>query len=162
MPKDDYPFTPAIRAIRTAEVEFIPHLFVYKDKGGTSHTAIELSVPEHNVIKTLVMETESGAGLIVLMHGDYEVSTKELARQIGVKSVSPCDGAKAEKLTGYQFGGTSPFGTRTKLPLYAESSIFGLDIIYIHGGKRGFIIEIKPEAIKKVLSVEEVSVAVKK
>ncbi len=158
----DIPVTQAIRFLREKKIEFIPHQFKYEEKGGTRHTALELDVPEHNVIKTLVFEDETGDGLIVLMHGDLEVSTKELARELGVKTISPCNQQKALKLTGYQFGGTSPFGTRTELPVFAEKTIFLLEKIYINGGKQGFILEMKPEAIKQVLDITEVSSAIKK
>ena len=114
---------------------------------------------EHAVVKTLVMQTDERKPIIVLMHGDREVSTKQLARIIGVKSVSPCDAKTAERHTGYLFGGTSPFGTRTPLPVYVESSIFLLPRIYINGGKRGFLVEIAATDLRAVLSLTEVSVA---
>jgi Cys-tRNA(Pro) deacylase len=162
MLKDDYPVTQAIRALRQFKISFVAHQFDYEEKGGTHHTALALNVPEHNVIKTLVLQDESGKGLIVLIHGDMEVSTKELARIIGVKRIEPCDGIKALKLTGYQFGGTSPFGTKTTLPIYAEATIFEIDKIYINGGKRGFIVEIKPVDLKIGLKITEVNVGIKK
>jgi Cys-tRNA(Pro) deacylase len=123
-------------------------------------SAAELDVDEHAVVKTLVMETDSGDPLIVLMHGDRVVSTKELARTLGVKSVSPCDPVTAQKRTGYQVGGTSPFGTRKPLPVYAEKTIFDLPLIYINGGKRGFLLSIHPNDLRRVLNILEVTVAI--
>jgi len=117
-------------------------------------------VPEHEIVKTLVFETDAKKPLIVLMHGDREVSTKQLARFLDVKRIEPCDEATAGRHTGYQFGGTSPFGTRHSLPVYAERSIFALPRILINGGKRGFLIEIDPAVLKKVLHAVEVDVAV--
>jgi Cys-tRNA(Pro) deacylase len=160
MSKDNFPMTLAVRMLRTHSVEFLPHEYIYLEKGGTRQSADELGVDEHNVIKTLVFQDEFGNGLIVLMHGDREVSTKELARTIGVRKIEPCDAVKAMKLTGYQFGGTSPFGTKTELPVYAEKTIFDLDKIYINGGKRGFLVEINPTALLKVLNVVEVNVGI--
>ncbi|HEY0082136.1 MAG TPA: YbaK/EbsC family protein, partial [Pyrinomonadaceae bacterium] len=116
----EYPVTPAVRLLRERKVEFEPHLYAYEERGGTRHSAVALGVDEHAVVKTLVMETEARKPLVVLMHGDREVSTKNLARAIGAKSVQPCDPAKAQKHTGYLVGGTSPLGTRTPMPVYAE------------------------------------------
>jgi Cys-tRNA(Pro) deacylase len=129
------------------------------EKGGTGESAKQLGIDEHAIIKTLVFETSENKPLIVLMHGDREVSTKNLARHLGVKSVEPATSDKASKVTGYQFGGTSPFGTKTKLPVYAERTIFDLDRIYINGGKRGFLVEIDP-AVLKLIDVTEVEVAI--
>ncbi|MBI5325103.1 MAG: aminoacyl-tRNA deacylase [Ignavibacteriae bacterium] len=162
MLKDKYPVTQAIRELKSKNISFIPYLFTYEEKGGTAHTASELNVPEHSVIKTLVMENDSGKGLIVLMHGDMEVSTKELARFLNVKSVATCSAEKAFRLTRYEFGGTSPFGTKEKLPVYVESSIFNLEKIYINGGKRGFIIQITPNDLRIVLNPVEVKVGIPK
>lgn len=161
MAKLEYPTTPAIRYLRDKKAVYIPHLFNYEEKGGTRQTAAELKIDEHIVIKTLVMETDDGVTFFVLMHGDYEVSTKSLARILGVKTVAPCSAAKAEKQTGYKFGGTSPFGSLKRLPVFAESSIFELDRIFINGGKRGFILEMSPDVLKSVLSITEVNAAVK-
>jgi Cys-tRNA(Pro) deacylase len=155
----DYPVTPAIRFLREKKVEFVPHLYEYVEKGGTGESARQLGIDEHAVIKTLVFETSENKPLIVLMHGDREVSTKNLARYLGVKSVEPATSDKASKVTGYQFGGTSPFGTRMKLPVYAERTIFDLDRIYINGGKRGFLVEIDP-AVLKLIDVTEVEVGI--
>jgi Cys-tRNA(Pro) deacylase len=155
----EYPVTPAIRFLREKTVEFVPHLYEYVEKGGTGESARQLGVDEHAVVKTLVFETSENKPLIVLMHGDREVSTKNLARHLGVKSVEPATSDKASKVTGYQFGGTSPFGTRMKLPVYAERTIFDLDRIYINGGKRGFLVEIDP-AVLKLIDVTEVEVGI--
>lgn len=155
----DYPVTPAVRFLREKKVEFVPHLYEYVEKGGTSESARQLGLDEHAVIKTLVFETSEKKPLIVLMHGDREVSTKNLARHFGVKSVEPATSDKASKVTGYQFGGTSPFGTRIKLPVYAERTIFDLDRIYINGGKRGFLVEIDPAALRS-LDVEVVKIGI--
>jgi Cys-tRNA(Pro) deacylase len=151
-----YPVTPAVRLLRERKVEFEPHLYSYEERGGTRHSAEALGVDEHAVVKTLVMETETRKPLIILMHGDREVSTKQLARAIGARSVRPCDPATAQKHTGYMIGGTSPFGTRTVMPVYAERTIFELPKIYINGGKRGFLVSIDPQALRAVLNVEEV------
>jgi Cys-tRNA(Pro) deacylase len=135
-------------------------MYRYEEHGGTRHAAEMLQVPEHAVIKTLVMETDSYDPFLVLMHGDCEVSTKQLARFLGVKRVSPCDAASAHKYTGYQVGGTSPFGTRKQLPVYVESTILALDKIYINGGKRGFLVEIDPQDLQKALPVKNVEAAI--
>src|SRR3954466_4868387 len=120
----EYPITPAIRMLRARKIDFTPHLYQYEEHGGTRASAQALGVPEHQVIKTIVMETESRRPLIILMHGDCEVSTKQLARAIGAKQVTPCSVETAQKQTGYMVGGTSPFGTRKSIPVYAEKSIF--------------------------------------
>ena len=146
--------------MREKKVDFVPHLYDYVEKGGTAHSADTLGVDEHAVVKTLVFETNEKKPLIVLMHGDRSVSTKELARHLKVKAVAPVSPEKAAKLTGYLVGGTSPFGTKTKLPVYAEKTIFELDKIYINGGKRGFLVEIAPCVLKNVLPLEEVDVGI--
>jgi Cys-tRNA(Pro) deacylase len=156
----DYPVTPAVRLLREKKVEFEPHLYDYEEHGGTQHSAEELGVDEHIVVKTLVMETDAKKPLIVLMHGDREVSTKNLARHLGVKSVHPCDFAQAQKHTGYLVGGTSPFGTRIHMHVYAERTIFDLPKIYINGGKRGFLVSIDPKVLRDVLHAEDVEVAI--
>jgi len=160
MPKEDFPVTPAIRILHEKKISFIPHVYTYEEHGGTELTAEKLRVPENLVIKTLVMETERKKPFIVLMHGDREVSTKQMARIIGVKQVAPCDASTAKRQTGYQFGGTSPFGTRYPLPVYVEKTILDLQKIYINGGKRGFIVEIKPYDLHKAFQILEVEVAV--
>lgn len=157
--KSNYPVTPAVRLLREKKITFEPHLYAYEEHGGTARAAASLNVAEHAVIKTLVMQTELRKSLIVLMHGDCEVSTKGLARVIEVKSVVPCDAATAQKHTGYMIGGTSPFGTRTAMPVYAEQSIFRLPQIYINGGKRGFLVRINPTDLRLVLPLTEVQVA---
>ncbi len=156
----DYPVTPAVRLLRERKVEFEPHLYDYEERGGTRRSAEELGVDEHAVVKTLVMETEARKPLVVLMHGDREVSTKRLARALGVKAVNPCEPRAAERHTGYLVGGTSPFGTRARLPVYVESTIFQLPKIYINGGKRGFLVSLAPRVLRELLAVEEVEVAI--
>jgi len=159
MSKGDYPVTPAVRMLRDQKVSFAPHLYDYQEHGGTARSAAELGVDEHAVVKTLVMETDTREPLIILMHGDHEVSTKELARAIGAKTVAPCKPDVAQKHTGYMVGGTSPFGTRKRMPVYAERTIFDLPAIYINGGKRGFLVSLDPQALKRLLPVTEVAVA---
>ena len=156
----DFPVTPAVRFLREKKVEFVPRLYDYVEKGGTRESARQLGVDEHAVVKTLVLETNEKKPLIVLMHGDREVSTKNLARLLGVKSVAPATPEKASKLTGYLVGGTSPFGTRTKMPVYVEKSILSLERVYINGGKRGFLVEIDPEVLKETLDAKEVEVGI--
>ena len=160
MAKTDYPITPAVRFLRDKKISFTPHLYDYEEKGGTRRSAAELGVNEHAVIKTLIMEDETRKPLIVLMHGDAEVSTKQLARFLSVKSIHPCDVNAAQKHTGYLVGGTSPFGTRTKLPIYAEKTIFDLPKIYINGGKRGFLVEISTMDLRAALQPIEVEIAI--
>ena len=159
MAKTDYPITQAVRFLRDKKIDFTPHLYDYEEKGGTRRSATELGVDEHAVIKTLVMEDEARKPLIVLMHGNMEVSTKQLARFLGIKSIHPCDVNTAQKHTGYLVGGTSPFGTRAKLPIYAEKTIFDLPKIFINGGKRGFLVEISTEDLRAALQPVEVEVA---
>jgi len=149
-----------VRLLREKKIAFEPHIYDYEERGGTARSAAELGVSEHRVIKTLVMETDSRDPLVVLMHGDCEVSTRELARTIGTRSVTPCDPAAAQKHTGYLVGGTSPLGTRKQLPVYAEKTIFELPEIYINGGKRGFLVSIAPADLRKALAITEVSVAI--
>lgn len=156
----DFPITPAVRLLREKKISFEPFLYDYVEKGGTRRSAESLGVDEHSVIKTLVFETSEKKPLIVLQHGDRQVSAKELARQIGAKSAMPATPDRANKLTGYLVGGTSPFGVRTKMPIYAESSIFDLEKIWINGGKRGFLIAIEPEILKQILEVVPVTVAI--
>ncbi len=156
----EYPVTTGVRFLREKKIDFRPHIYTYEEHGGTKLSASALGVPEHEVIKTLVFETDARKPLLVLMHGDCEVSTKELARVIGVKRVEQCEAATAQRATGYVFGGTSPFGTRTSLPVYAEKSIFSLPRILINGGKRGFLVEIDPIVLKTALNATEVEVAI--
>ena len=159
MAKDKMPVTSAIRFLKEHHVEFIERPYKYEEKGGTKVSARELGVEEHLVIKTLVMEDDRKAPLIVLMHGDREVSTKELARVIGVRSVSPCTPETALKHTGYMVGGVSPFGTRKPLPVYVEEAILSLPRIYINAGRRGLLCEISPSDLVKVLNPVPVNVA---
>ena len=158
----DHPVTPAVRMLRQHAVAFEPHLYDYVEHGGTSRSSNELGVPEHQIVKTLVFETEAKKPLIVLMHGDRQVSAKNLARHIGTKSIAPCKPDVAEKWTGCQVGGTSPFGTRTQLPVYVERSILELERIWINGGKRGFLVAIAPAVLTQLLAPELVSVAIEK
>ncbi len=160
MSKKDYPKTNAIRCLLAHGIPFEVCLYAYEEKGGTRVSARELGVDEHAVVKTLVMETDAKDPLIVLMHGDREVSTKQLARLLGVRSVTPCDPKTADRHSGYQVGGTSPFGTRRAMPVYAEQSIFDLDCIYINGGRRGLLVRINPNDMTKALDVTPVEVAV--
>ena len=152
--------TPAVHALRRHGLAFTEHEYRYELKGGTKVSSRELGIDEHHVVKTLVMEDERKQPLIVLMHGDREVSTKHLARQIGAKTVVPCAPEVAQKHTGYLVGGTSPFGTRKSLPVYAERSIADLDRIYINGGRRGFLVALAPADLLRVLSPVFVDVGV--
>ena len=160
MDRSKYPVTPAVRLLREKGIVFEPHIYAYQERGGTRRSAEELRVDEHSVIKTLVMETESREPLIVLMHGDRDVSTKELARTLGVKTVSPCDPGVAQRHTGYMVGGTSPFATRKMMNVYVEHTIFDLPEVYINGGKRGFLVSIDPVALRTLLPIVEVEVAI--
>ncbi|WP_257306427.1 Cys-tRNA(Pro) deacylase [Geothrix campi] len=154
------PSTNATRLLKQVGVAYTEHLYRYEDHGGTAVSARELGVEEHAVIKTLVMEDEKGSPLIILMHGDREVSTKELARQIGAKAVHPCKPEVANRHSGYLVGGTSPLGTKKPMPVHAEASIFDLDRIYLNGGSRGFLVGLDPKDLDRVLKVARVSVAI--
>jgi Cys-tRNA(Pro) deacylase len=161
----DIPSTPAVRMLRAAGVAFVPHAYAYVERGGTKHSAEALGVPEHAVVKTLVMEARDGSSpvpraLIVLMHGDREVSTKQLARQIGAREVAPASPAAVEKHTGYVPGGVSPFGIRKPLTVHVERSILSLERLLINGGRRGFLVEIAPDVLTKLLSPVPVDVAI--
>jgi Cys-tRNA(Pro) deacylase len=160
MCKNDYPKTNAIRCLVDHEIPFEVFTYAYEEHGGTAVSSRELGVDEHTVVKTLVMETDTKDPLIVLMHGDREVSTKQLARIVGVKSVTPCDPKTAERHSGYKVGGTSPFGTRRPLPIYVEQTILDLDQIYINGGHRGLLVRINPKDIAKALKVTPIQVAI--
>ncbi|AVG14742.1 MULTISPECIES: Cys-tRNA(Pro) deacylase [Chromobacteriaceae] len=153
------PVTQAVRVLREHKVDYTEHLYKYEDKGGTTVSARELGVDEHCVVKTLIMEDENKRPLIVLMHGDREVGTGMLAKQIGVKKIHPCDPKTADKHSGYQVGGTSPFGTRHAMPVYMEAGIAELDTIYINGGKRGFLIGVSPRDVIRVLNPTLVNAA---
>ena len=160
MRRDKLPVTPAIRILREKGVAFTEHPYKYEDKGGTAVCARELRVDEHSVVKTLVMEDDAGHPLIVLMHGDMEVSTKELARQIGVKRVTPCAPEAAQKHTGYLVGGISPFGTRRSMPVYMEETIAGIPQIYINGGRRGLLVGLDPHEVVRLLAPTQVKVGI--
>lgn len=152
------PSTQATRFLKQAGIVVTEHLYAYEERGGTAVSARELGVPEHAVIKTLVMEDEASRPLIVLMHGDREVSTRELARQIGAKSVQPCKPDTAQKHSGYQVGGTSPFGTRKVMPIYVETSIFELERLWINGGSKGFLVGMAPADLERTLQPKRVKV----
>lgn len=154
------PTTMAVRALRAAGVEFTPHQFVYEPRGGTRHSAQVLGIDEHLVIKTLIFEDDRKNPLCVLMHGDREVSAKNLARLVGAKTVAPCQPQIADKHSGYQVGGTSPFGLRRAMPIYMERTIGDLERIYINGGARGFLVELDPAELVRVLAPTLVDVAV--
>jgi Cys-tRNA(Pro) deacylase len=160
MAKEKTPVTQAVRVLRAEKVEFTDHPYSYEDKGGTAVSAKELGVDEHSVIKTLIMEDEQKKPLVVLMHGDMQVSTKELARIIGVKQISPCSPETANRHTGYLVGGTSPFGTKRPMPVYMEETITGLERIYINGGKRGYLVGISPSELIRVLKPLAVKVGI--
>lgn len=160
MAKEKIPVTTAVRHLRSEKVAFTEHLYQYEEKGGTAVSARELGVDEHSVIKTLVMEDELKNPLLVLMHGDCQVSTKELARTVGVKLITPCSPEHATRHTGYLVGGTSPFGMKKTLPVYMEESIKALQKIYLNGGKRGFLVGLEPVEAVRVLQPVMVKVAI--
>jgi Cys-tRNA(Pro) deacylase len=151
--------TPATQFLARHGVEYTEHEFEYLEHGGTAHSSASMGVPEHQVIKTLVMEDEQAQPLIVLMHGDRKVSTKELARQAGVKRIAPCRPEVATRHSGYLIGGTSPFGTRKRMPVYLERSVLELARIYINGGRRGYLLGMEPQVLTRVLSPVLVDVA---
>jgi Cys-tRNA(Pro) deacylase len=151
--------TPATAFLKKHGVAYTEHVYEYVEHGGTRVSALALGVDEHHVVKTLVMEDEAKRPLIVLMHGDRDVSTKNLARQAGVKRIEPCQPEVAQRHSGYQIGGTSPFATRKAMPVYVERSILGLPKIYINGGRRGFLVGIDPQALARVLQVTPVDAA---
>jgi Cys-tRNA(Pro) deacylase len=157
--KSKTPVTAAVRVLQAAGVTYTEHPYDYVEKGGTARCAAMLGVNEHAVVKTLVMEDDADQPLIVLMHGDRSVSTKNLARQLGAKHIGPCTPETAERHTGYRIGGTSPFGTRKPIPVCIERTILELDRIYINGGHRGFILGMSPHAVVRVLSPTLVEVA---
>lgn len=162
MTRSGPPATPAVRFLRERQIRFRERAYRYQEHGGTRASAEELDYPEHAVIKTLVMQTDAGQVVLVLMHGDCEVSTRRLARILNAKRIEPCDEKTGVRNTGYFFGGTSPFGTRCALPVYVERSIFDLPSILINGGRRGFLVEIDPAALRDVLPITEVEVAIPK
>ena len=161
MSNDKTPVTPAVRMLRAHKVAFSDHPYAYEERGGTAVSARGLGVDELSVIKTLVMEDENRNPLIILMHGNMQVSTKELARAIGVKQISPCTPEMAQKHTGYLVGGTSPFGTRREMPVYLEKSIAELERIYINGGKRGYLVGMAPVELIRVLQPIPVTVGIR-
>ena len=151
--------TPATQFLRKHKVPFTEHPYDYEEHGGTSVSSRELGVDEHHVVKTLVMQDEAAKPLIVLMHGDCKVSTKNLARGIGCKSVEPCKPDVATRHSGYQIGGTSLFGTRKALPVYVEDSILALETIYINGGRKGYLVGIAPQVLVDLLGAKPVHCA---
>jgi Cys-tRNA(Pro) deacylase len=160
MAKEKIPTTPAILALKAQASDFTLHTYQYEERGGTKRGASQLGVEEHCVIKTLVMEDETGKPLIILMHGDKEVSTKSLARALGVKSISPCKPAIAEKHTGYKVGGTSPFGTKKAMPIYMEATIANLPEIFINAGSRGLLGRMPSAELIRILKPIAVNVAI--
>jgi Cys-tRNA(Pro) deacylase len=159
MAKEKYPVTAAVRMLREHGIAFTHHPYEYEARGGTEVSARELGVDEHAVVKTLVMEDDRKEPLIVLMHGDREVSTKNLARFLGVKSVTACAPAVANRHSGYQVGGTSPFGTRKHMPVYMERSIADLPYVYINGGHKGYLVGMTPDDLVRVLQPAQVDIA---
>lgn len=151
--------TPATKFLREHGIAFTEHVYDYVEHGGTSESSRQLGVPEHEVIKTLVMQDEKAQPLIVLMHGDKQVSTKNLAREIGVKSVEPCKPEVAQRHSGYQVGGTSPFGLRKPMPIYVEQSALALPRICINGGRRGYLVGIAPAVLSDLLAARPVRCA---
>ncbi len=156
---DRHPATPATRVLGAAKVAFTPHVFDYVERGGTRHSAAVLGVDEHAVIKTLLFEDDARQPLCVLMHGDMMVSEKRLAAGRGAKSVRPCDVAVAERHSGYQVGGTSPFGLKRAMPILVEATVLGLPRIWLNGGRRGFLVSLAPAELVRALSPEIVEVA---
>lgn len=160
MGKAKTPVTPAVRALRAAGVPFTDHPYDYEEQGGTAVPARELGVDEHSVVKTLVMEDDGKQPLIVLMHGDRQVSTKELARVLGVKGIRPCSPDAATKHSGYLVGGTSPFGTRERMPVFMEETILALAKVYVNGGKRGYLVGLAPQDLQRLLEPRLVRVGI--
>jgi len=154
--------TPATVWLKAHNVPFEEHSYTYVEHGGTSVAATSLGLDEHAVVKTLIMQDEHAKPLVILMHGDCEVSTKNLARQAGCKMVAPCSVDQAQRNSGYQVGGTSPFGTRKAMPVYVEQSILALPKIHINGGRRGFILTLEPAVLTEKLGAKAVSVAIEK
>ena len=152
--------TPATQALRRAGIAFSEHVYEYVEHGGTAESSRQLGVDEHAVVKTLVMQNEKGDPLIVLMHGDRQVSTKNLARAIGTKGVEPCSPDAAERASGYQVGGTSPFATRKAMPVYVEATILELERIFINGGRRGYLVGIAPRVLTELLAATPVACAI--
>ena len=151
--------TPATQVLRRAGIDYTEHPYDYVEHGGTAESAAQLGVPEHAVVKTLVMQDDRAQPLIVLMHGDRQVSTKNLAREIGVKSVEPCKPEVAQRHSGYLVGGTSPFGMRKAMPVHVEASVLDLPRIYINGGRRGFLVGLAPQVLVQLLGARPVHCA---
>ncbi len=151
--------TPATQFLRRQGVAFGEHPYEYVDHGGTGESARQLGVPEHDVVKTLIMEDERAQPLVVLMHGDCSVSTKNLARQIGCKSVQPCKPEVAQRHSGYMVGGTSPFGTKKRMPVYVEATVLELEKIYINGGRRGYLVSLDPRLLATLVDAKPVECA---
>jgi Cys-tRNA(Pro) deacylase len=160
MSKEKFPVTQAIRFLRQAKVEFEEFLYEYEERGGTAVAARELGIDEHAAVKTLIMENENKQPVVVLMHGDMEVSTKELARFLGVKTIMPCLPEIAGKHSGYLVGGTTPFGTKRVMPVYIEESILELSKIYINGGKRGYLLGLDPKELIRLVEPTLVKVGI--
>ncbi|MBL8804448.1 MAG: Cys-tRNA(Pro) deacylase [Planctomycetes bacterium] len=160
MSKDKVPATQAIRVLREQGVAFETHVYDYVEKGGTAASSSALGVDEHAVVKTLIMENDQREPLIVLMHGDKQVSTRALARTIGARSIQPCKPEVADKHSGYQVGGTSPFGTKRAMPVYLERSVLALERIWVNGGRRGLLVSLAPSELVRVLAPTLVDVAV--
>ncbi len=154
------PFTPALRVLKEAAVKYEPMVYDYVERAGTTRIADVFGFEEHHIIKTLIMETDSKKPFVILMHGDRSVSLKNMARYLGVKAVNPCDPIQAERNSGYKCGGTSPFGTRKKMPVYVEKTILDLDYIFINGGHRGLVLKMLPTELVRVLSPVPVEVAI--
>lgn len=152
--------TPATAWLRERGIAFTEHPYDYVEHGGTAESARQLGVDEHAVVKTLVMQNEKGEPLVVLMHGDRQVSTKNLARAIGAKSVEPCTPEAAQRASGYQIGGTSPFGLRKAMPVYVEASVMALPRIHINGGRRGYLVGLAPAVLRDALGAEPVNCAI--
>lgn len=157
--KDHAPETPATKFLKAHKIAYSSHLYDYEEHGGTKVSARELNVNEHAVVKTLIFEDENSKPLVVLMHGDCKVSTKELARQVGCKRVEPCKPEVANRHSGYLVGGTSPFATKKTMPVYLEKTILDLSVIYINGGRRGYLVGIHPHDLVQVLHPKTVEVA---
>jgi Cys-tRNA(Pro) deacylase len=156
--KENIPSTAAIRSLKAQGVTFTPRPYHYEERGGTRVASRELGIEEHEAVKTIVLEDDRGAPLIVLMHGDREISTKKLARHLGVKTVTPCDPRVAQRHTGYMVGGTSPFGTRKNLPVYIEETILYLEKIFINAGRRGLLVEMSVQDLVEILEPHTVNV----
>ncbi len=160
MSRTKAPVTAAVRVLRANNVDFTDHLYAYEEHGGTTVSARELGVDEHAVVKTLILEDDAKQPLIVLMHGDLKVSTKQLARAIGAKMIAPCKPETAHRHTGYLVGGTSPFGTRKTMPVYMEKTVLDLERIYINGGKRGYLVGMTPNDVQRIIDPVLVQVGI--